>query len=342
MPSARVLTRRELNRALLERQLLLERKPVERGEGGRAARRPAGAVDDEPVSLAPHAPRGIRARSPRPGADDSPARQGAHPPRDAAHRHPFGLLGIHDCAPRAGRHSLAPLVRSTFPRRPAEDARGRDGRRARGHRADLQGGARTARAVRAAGPFPDVHLASHPGTGIRRARPALGYLGVRRPRCLYGRRGNGDGRAAGAGRGIRPARAQLSRRLRPGDEAGHRAVGGHPQARADHGVARAPDAANVPGRAGTHPLRPHTRARCPTPRPRRPSVWSLASTISCSPTPTGRGSSGTFLPRASSRRTGSCTRRSSSTASSPARGSSTRAASRWSPSSRRLRRCGGL
>ena len=55
-----------------------------------------------------------------------------------------------------------------------------------GVRAGLQGGARAAGALREAGGVPDVHLAHHPGTGLRRACAAVGNLGLRRPRRLHG------------------------------------------------------------------------------------------------------------------------------------------------------------
>ena len=63
MASQCVLTRRQLNCWRPARAAAAPRpKGARPGEGGRAARRPAGAVDDGPVPLALDTPRGIRAR----------------------------------------------------------------------------------------------------------------------------------------------------------------------------------------------------------------------------------------------------------------------------------------
>ena len=122
MARERVLTRRELNRALLERQLLLERKAlsavkaVERLGGLQAQ-----STTSPYLSLWTRLEGFERDQLVR-ALEGSPARKGAHPARDAAHRHAVRLLGVRDRAPRAGRHSLAALVRSTPPDRPAGDS----------------------------------------------------------------------------------------------------------------------------------------------------------------------------------------------------------------------------
>ncbi len=191
-----VLTRRELNRALLERQLLLERKPLTCRAGGRAARRAAGAVDAEPVSVALDAARRVRARRADEGAHESPAREGAAPAGHAARRGAAHVLGDHDRAPRARRVALAAVVRGAAARRADRRARGGRAGRARRERADLRRGARPARAARARGRAADLPLAARAGERVRDPRAPFGDLGLRRPRRLHGGGGEGARRAA--------------------------------------------------------------------------------------------------------------------------------------------------
>ena len=260
MASERVLTRRELNRALLERQLLLDRKtlsPVKAVErlGGLQAQ----STTSPYLSLWTRLEGFQRDQLVR-------ALKGRRLVKAIIQRGTLHIVTPSDYwAFATARRELGgilwpPSYAARLPTAPAGRARGVGRSRARGRRADLQGGPRAARALREAGALADVHLAPHPGTGVRRARPAVGDLGLRRPRRVHGRRGNARG-------GPPPPEEAFDQLVRsylaaygPATKQDIGAVGRHPAARADHSLARAAGPADVPRRARMQALRPSAGA----------------------------------------------------------------------------------
>ena len=147
MSGERVLTRRELNRALLARQLLLERRPfsavkaVERLGGLQAQSTPS------PYLSLWTRLEGFEREELTKALTGPPPREGAAAARHAPHRHAGRLLGVLDRAPRARRHPLAARLRGARPESAAGQAGAARPRGARGGRAHVQGDARAAGAT---------------------------------------------------------------------------------------------------------------------------------------------------------------------------------------------------
>ena len=256
MARERVLTRRELNRALLARQLLLERKPL---SAAKAVERLGGLQAQSTTS--PYLSlwtrlegferdQLVRALEGRRLVKAIIQRGTLHivTPSDfwafsTARRELGGILWPPSYAARLPTARLAELAESVA--------------------AELEGVELTFKEVRAL-----LEPYEQPGispTFIWRRIQGQAYVVHVPPSGIWGYGGHGvytaaEGTLAGGPPPPEEAFDQLVRsylaRVRPGDEAGHRAVGRHPAPRADHRLARAAVAANVPRRAGTHPLRP--------------------------------------------------------------------------------------
>ena len=256
----RVLTRRELNRALLERQLLLERSPL----------RATQAVE----RLG-----GLQAQStPSPYLSLWTRLEGFE--REELTKALTGRRLVKALLQRGTLHVAAPrtywaimtvrrtLAASLWP--PSYEARlpsARIAELAEVLQAELDGNELTYKEVRA---LLEPHAAEGvPPTFLWRRVQGHSYVIHVPPSGIWGYGGHGvytaaagklARRATGAGGRVRPARPHLPRRVRAGDEAGHRPVGGRAPDAADRGVARAAVAADVRKRGGKGALRPAARA----------------------------------------------------------------------------------
>ena len=209
MSGERVLTRRELNRALLARQLLLERRPlsavkaVERLGGLQAQSTPSPYLslwtrlegfEREELTKALTGRRLVKALLQR--GTLHIVTPGDYWAFSTARRELGGILWPPAYEALVPKARLAKLARA----RP---------RGARGGRAHVQGDAGAARAARARRGDADLPLAARAGARERRPRAAVRHLGLRRPRRLRGRRGKAcSGEPPPAAGGLRPPRPQ--------------------------------------------------------------------------------------------------------------------------------------
>ena len=251
----RVLTLRELNRALLARQLLLQASAPARRPRDRAPRRPPGAV----VACAVRRPLDAARRLPHPSARtrsrSEESREGDAHAVDASsrieRRLPDLRRGDRRCSPRKGRATVPRGPRRRRRPPPARDDRAATnlGRVAGADDQPCRAAPQARRDLAA------VDRRLH----ARAARPpaALRDVQLLPRRALRPLRGLGRCRSRGAGRADAASRPPLPRGLRAGDDRRHGVVDGRADAGDPRGARRR--AANVPRRGRPAALRRATR-----------------------------------------------------------------------------------